>query len=100
MNSRPPGDQLRKLRIRLGITTRDVENLSQKIAEEEKNPEFQISNPWLTQLENSDSVPSIYKLYSLAVIYHVKFTDLLLYFGLDLQKVGHHQQLAPLPNTH
>jgi transcriptional regulator with XRE-family HTH domain len=100
MNPRAAGDQLRKLRIRLGITTRDVENLSQKIAEEEKNPEFQISNPWLTQLENSDSVPSIFKLYSLAAIYHVKFTDLMLCFGVDLQKVPRHQQLAGLPNTH
>jgi transcriptional regulator with XRE-family HTH domain len=100
MNARPPGDQLRKLRIRLGITTRDVENLSAKIAEDEKNPEFQISNAWLTQLENSDSVPSIFKLYSLAAIYHIKFTDLMLYFGVDLQKATHHQLLAPLPNTH
>jgi transcriptional regulator with XRE-family HTH domain len=100
MNSQLAGDQLRKLRIRLGITTRDVENLSQRIAEEEKNPEFQISNAWLTQLENSDSVPSIFKLYSLATIYHVKFTDLLLHFGVDLQKTGHHQLIAPLPNTH
>ncbi|MGB2635903.1 MAG: helix-turn-helix transcriptional regulator [Candidatus Acidiferrum sp.] len=100
MNSQLAGDQLRKLRIRLGITTRDVENLSQRIAEEEKNPEFQISNAWLTQLENSDSVPSIFKLYSLAAIYHVKFTDLLLHFGVDLQKTGHHQLIAPLPNTH
>src|SRR5271168_4968958 len=98
MNPRPPGDQLRKLRIRLGITTRDVETLSQIIAEDEKNPEFQISNAWLTQLENSDSVPSIFKMYSLASIYHVKFTDMMLYFGVDLAKVAHHQQLAPLPN--
>ncbi len=52
MNLQPPGDSLRRLRIRLGITTRDVENLSQKIAEEEKNPEFQISNAWLTQLHS------------------------------------------------
>jgi transcriptional regulator with XRE-family HTH domain len=100
MNGRPPGEQLRKLRIRLGITTRDVENLSQKIAEEEKNSEFQISNAWLTQLENSDSVPSIFKMYSLAAIYHVKFTDLMMFFGVDLQKSTHHQMLAPLPNTH
>ncbi len=100
MLSQPPGDQLRRLRIRLGITTRDVENLSQRIAEEENNPEFQISNAWLTQLENSDSVPSIFKLYSLAAIYHIKFTDLMIYFGVDLQKVGRHQMIAPLPNTH
>src|SRR5208337_5663141 len=84
----------------LGLATRDVENLSQRIAEEERNAEFQISNAWLTQLENSDSVPSIYKLYSLAAIYHIKFTDLLSYFGVDLQKAAHHQLLAPLPNTH
>jgi transcriptional regulator with XRE-family HTH domain len=100
MSSRRPGDHLRELRFRLGISTRDVDGLSQKIAEDQKNPEFQISNAWLTQVENSDSVPSIYKLYSLAAIYHVKFTDLLLFFGIDLQNVVHHQLAAPLPNTH
>ena len=100
MSSPSPGDQLRKIRDHLGITTRDVESLSQKIAEEEKNPEFQISNGWLTQLENSDSVPSIFKLYSLAAIYHIKFTELLAFFGVDLEKAAHHQLLAPLPNTH
>lgn len=100
MLTRRPGDHLRELRFRLGITTRDVESFSQKIAEEEKNSEFQISNAWLTQLENSDSVPSIYKLYSLSVIYHIKFTDLLLFFGIDLQRASFHQIASPLPNTH
>jgi transcriptional regulator with XRE-family HTH domain len=100
MSLRSPGDHLRELRSRLGITTRDVESLSQKIAEEEKNPEFQISNAWLTQLENSDSVPSIFKLYSLAAIYRVKFTDLMLFFGLDLHKIAQHQLASPLPHTH
>jgi len=100
MSASHPGDHLRKLRINLGITTRDVEYLSQRIAEEENNTEFQISNGWLTQLENSDSVPSLFKLYSLAVIYHVKFTDLLLFFGVDLQKASQHRALAPLPGTH
>jgi transcriptional regulator with XRE-family HTH domain len=100
MGFRSPGDNLRDLRFRLGITTRDVESLSQKIAEDEGNPEFQISNAWLTQLENSDSVPSIFKLYSLAAIYRVKFTDLMLFFGLDLQRIAHHQLASPLPHTH
>lgn len=100
MGFRSPSDNLRELRFRLGITTRDVESLSQKIAEEEGNPEFQISNAWLTQLENSDSVPSIFKLYSLAAIYRVKFTDLMLLFGLDLQRIAHHQLASPLPHTH
>ena len=55
----------------MGITTRDVADLSQKIAEREGNSEFTISNAWLTQIENSDSVPSIFKLYSLSAIYRI-----------------------------
>jgi transcriptional regulator with XRE-family HTH domain len=96
----PPRDQLKDIRFRLGITTRQVADLSQKIAEAESNPEFHISNAWLTQIENSDSVPSIFKLYSLSSIYHVKFTDLLLIYGVDLQSLPRHQLAAPLPNTH
>ena len=68
-----PGDHLRELRNRLGVTTREVEELSRKIAEDRGNDEFSISNAWLTQLENKNSVPSIYKLFSLSVIYRAKF---------------------------
>jgi transcriptional regulator with XRE-family HTH domain len=100
VNTLPPNEQLKDLRTRLGITTRDVAELSQRIAETEGNPEFQISNAWLTQIENSDSVPSIFKLYSLSAIYRMKFTDLLLLYGLDLQKLGLHQLADKLPHTH
>ena len=86
--------------MRLGITTRDVAELSQKIAETEHKPEYAISNPWLTQIENSTSVPSIYKLYALSAIYRIKFTDLLLLFGVDLGRLAEHQKEMQLPNTH
>lgn len=95
-----PGEQLKDVRNRLGITTREVEELSRKIAEEEGNPEFYISNAWLTQLENTQSNPSIYKLFSLCVIYRIKFTDLLLIFGIDLEHIGRLQMNMPMPNTH
>jgi transcriptional regulator with XRE-family HTH domain len=84
-----PAERLRELRLRSGITTREVEEQSQHIAEAERNPEFYISNAWLTKLENTDSVPSIYKLVSLSSIYHVRFSQLLLLFGVDL---GHIQE--------
>jgi transcriptional regulator with XRE-family HTH domain len=96
----PANEQLKEIRSRLGISTRDVSELSQKIAEAEGSPEFHISNAWLTQVENSDSVPSIYKLYSLSSIYRIKFTDLLRLYGVDLQRLNLHQLAAPLPNTH
>jgi transcriptional regulator with XRE-family HTH domain len=95
-----PGEQLKDLRSRLGITTRDVTEKSRQIAESEGNGEFYISNAWLTQIENTLATPSIYKLYSLSTIYHFKFTDLLLLFGVDLQKIGKHQLSMPLDRTH
>lgn len=94
------GEQLRELRNRLGITTREVEEFSRTIAEDRQNEEFYISNAWLTQLENKNSIPSIYKLYSLSVIYRTKFNDLLLVFGIDLDASTRYQLALPLQNTH
>ena len=93
-------EQLREIRNRLGISMRDVEELSRKIADEEGNDEYFVSNPWLTQIENRETYPSIYKLYSIAVIYRIKFTDLLLLYGIDLEKIGKHQSTCQLPQTH
>ena len=100
MLSSSPHERLKEIRDRLGITTRDVAEFSHRIAEAEGNTEYQISNAWLTQIENSDSVPSIYKLYSLSSIYRIKFTDLLLIYGVDLQNLSRHQLADPLPQTH
>src|ERR1700724_3071973 len=94
------GEQLKELRNRLGVTTRDVEDFSRKIAEDRNNEEFYISNAWLTQLENKTSVPSIYKLFSLSVIYRTKFNDLLVIFGIDLNASTRYQLALPLQNTH
>lgn len=95
-----PGEQLRELRNRLGVTTREVEEFSRTIAEDRQNEEFYISNAWLTQLENKNSIPSIYKLYSLSVIYRTKFNDLLAVFGIDLNATSRYQLSLPLQHTH
>jgi transcriptional regulator with XRE-family HTH domain len=95
-----PGEQLRELRNRLGVTTREVEELSRRISLDRENEEFYISNAWLTQLENKTSVPSIYKLFSLSVIYRTKFNDLLAIFGVDLESSTRYQFAMPLEKTH
>jgi transcriptional regulator with XRE-family HTH domain len=94
------GEQLKEIRSRLGITTREVTDLSQKIAESEGNDEFNISNAWLTEIENTDSIPSIYKLYSLSIIYHLKFSDILMLFGVDVQQISKRQSETRLQQTH
>jgi transcriptional regulator with XRE-family HTH domain len=101
-DSDPPlraGDQLRELRTRRGITTRAVEEYSRLIADDHHNEEFYISNAWLTQLENRNSIPSIYKLFSLSVVYGTKFADLLEIFGVDLGASAQYQMTLPLENT-
>ena len=94
------GTKLKELRNRLGITTREVEECSRRIAETEGSEDFYISNAWLTQIENKGCTPSIYKLYSRSVIYRAKFTDLFLFYGVDLERISKHQWTAPLPQTH
>ena len=70
------------------------------IADDHHNEEFYISNAWLTQLENRNSVPSIYKLFSLSVVYHIKYSELLEIFGVDLSASIHYQMALPAQNTH
>ncbi len=95
-----PGERLRNIRTRLGLTTRDVEAYTRRISNEEKNEDYCISSAWLTQIENTGSVPGVHKLFSLSVIYRQSFGGLLRLFGVDLTKIEDHQLLMPLPNTY
>jgi transcriptional regulator with XRE-family HTH domain len=85
------GSRLRALRSRLGISTREVAEQSHQIADAEGNPEFYISNAWLTKLENTDSVPSIHKLITLSAVYQIGLNDLLELFGINLDLNGKRQ---------
>jgi transcriptional regulator with XRE-family HTH domain len=100
-DSRPAaGEHLKKLRIRLGISTRDVEAYSQQIARNEASENFRTSNAWLTQLENRIFVPSFHKLFSLSIIYRVSISELLSLFGVNLSRVNQYQFPKTLEKTH
>lgn len=94
------GEQLKDLRNKLGITTRDVEEYSRTIAESEGNDDFYISNGYLTQIENTESVPSIQKLFSISIIYHTSYHELLAIFGVHLEEMAKYQQFISLNKTH
>lgn len=94
------GERLKEVRKRLGITTREVEEHSRKIAESEGNDEFFVSNTWLSRIENSEFMPGAYKLFSLSAIYGLKFTDLFLFYGLDWEKTSKYWMSTPQPQTH
>lgn len=94
------GQQIRVIRERLGATMRDVEEQSRRIAEMEGREDYCISSARLTQIENRDTVPSVYKLYSLAAIFRVGFSELLSLFGIELNNIARHQIGAGLAQTH
>jgi len=79
-----PGKSIRRLRLRLGLTTRKVAEYSRMIAHERGSPEFALSHSRLVQIENERSSPSIQKMFSLAAIYGVGIDELLnMYLHLD-----------------
>src|SRR5215470_10758891 len=95
------GERLKYVRSQLGMTTREVALLSKMIAESENNSEFLVSGPWLTQIENErTALPSIYKLFTLACLYGLSYSSLLLLYGVDLKKINSLHSRVPVPKTH
>src|SRR5258707_14854045 len=79
------GHKLRTLRDKLGLTLRDVESASYRIASKYNNAEFAIPLSRLSDIETKGIVASVFRLYSLSVIYRMRFNDLLSWFGIDIQ---------------
>ncbi|HZE71002.1 MAG TPA: helix-turn-helix transcriptional regulator [Pyrinomonadaceae bacterium] len=90
----PASQKLKALRKVRNITVREVEQASRRIAEARGDKRFCISNGWLTQLENGVSEPSICKLFSLSVIYHVKFSDLIRLYDVDIDETEKYEPVA------
>ena len=96
-----PGERLKHVRAQLGITTREVAIFSKVIAEAENNNEFLISGPWLTQIENEKtSLPSIYKLFTLASIYGLSYSSIVALYGVDVTKIKMFHARIPIAKTH
>ena len=96
-----PVEQLRQIRDKLELSVRDVESLSREIAASEEDSEFSISHAYLSQVENGDTrLTSFHKVFSLASIYGMSVTELLLVMGVDSQKVVLYHDQMPIPKTH
>ena len=93
----PAGQTLKSLRNKRNITVRDVEQASRRIADVKQDKRFCISNGWLAQLENGVSEPSICKLFSLSVIYHANFLDLVRLYNVDIDDK---EKYEPVVNPH
>ncbi len=82
------GQKLKRIRERLKLTYRDVEECSQQIARRMNNQEFSIALSRLADIENKGTVPTIYRLYSLCAIYALEYEDVLKWYGAPLDGIA------------
>jgi len=104
MDARKPspsaGERLKELRVRLGLTTRDVEAKSLQIADDRHSREYYLSHAWVTDIENGKFTPSIYKFHTFGAIYSRRITELMSYFGLPLGDLSRYRMSIGVPRTH
>ena len=82
------GERLRTLRESLGLTIRDVEAASVRLAARHVNEDFVLSLSRLSDIETKGIVPSIYRLYTLAAIYRQDLREVLSWYGIDLNDMA------------
>jgi transcriptional regulator with XRE-family HTH domain len=95
-----PGSFLRALRLRLGLSLRDVQRMSLRITTGERDRRFYISATRLDEIENSVKTPSQFKIFTLAAIYGVSFHELLGKYGVDPDRTHRYRAQIKLPTTH
>lgn len=76
------GIKLRQLRIDRGLTLRDVQQQSQRLAVRYRDERLIISPTRLVALEKTDAIPNLFRTWALARIYGCGLRKLLKCFGL------------------
>jgi transcriptional regulator with XRE-family HTH domain len=94
------GQKLRRIRERLNLRVRDVEQASLKIADKYHNDDFAVLINRISEIENRNLVPTIYKLYSLCAIYRLDFQEALEWYGIILSALPSDAAAVDVPHTH
>ena len=92
------GQQLREIREKLSLTLKDVESRSRKIAHTRESFDYLFTAGRLSQVENSNSLPSLYKLASLSEIYRIPYSELLRVYGIETDSLASRVPSEAEPN--
>lgn len=87
------GTKLKQLREKCGLTLRQVEAESKRLAKRKLNQDFFISRGWLNNIENGSHKLSIFKLYALGAIYHEHWSNIFMLFGCNLSDFDRDQAM-------
>jgi transcriptional regulator with XRE-family HTH domain len=95
-----PGQRLKQIRERVNMTIRDVEDASRVIADRHDNDEYLIGLSRLSDIENKGIIPTIYRLYSLCVIFRLDPEEVLEWYGVDMASIAADSLAIELSGTH
>jgi hypothetical protein len=95
-----PGQKLKRVRERLRLRFRDVEEASTRIAAQHNNDEFIVALSRLADIENKGTMPSVYRLYSLCAIYRLEMSEVLAWYGVSLSTLPADAALIEHAQTH
>ena len=79
-----PGAELLAIRQQLGWSLREVHRASVALAKKRRQPAFVIPPSRLHDIESKNRIPSIHRLYALALIYGRTLNELLSLYGIQL----------------
>jgi len=94
------GIALKQLRDECGLTLREVEKRSKRLAKQKQNSDYVVSRGFLNNVERGKYTPSFFKLYALGVVYGVHPSGMLSLFGCNVSDFGRDRILFPPPKGH
>jgi transcriptional regulator with XRE-family HTH domain len=94
------GQKLKRVRERLGLKYREVEDASNGIAQRHSNDEFAIALSRLADIENKGTVPTIYRIFSLCSIYRLDPFEVMQWYGVDLARIPAESTQIEIERTH
>ena len=73
---------MREFRKSLGLTMRDVLDMSKQIAKSLRNADYVVSPSRLSDIEDKGKTPNLYRLHALSVVYDCPIKKLLKFYGI------------------
>jgi len=89
-----PGKELRKLRLSLGLTMRDVEAASRSVVRTRRSRRFLVLASRLSEMENKHIVPAAERLYTLSVLYRRPLESLLAFYRIPMRPAAKDRRAA------
>jgi hypothetical protein len=94
------GLKLKRVRERLRLKFRDVEEASARIAARHGNDEFTVALSRLADIENKGTIPSMYRLYSLCAIYRLDMMEVLSWYQVSVADLPSDADVIQHTRTH